>query len=292
MFRSLLLLLSLIPVIATADTFYVEPIRPGTVTSGTVDVLVKDELMLKGHAVSENKENSQWVLSPNTTQLGESYIVSLAKSHNGRVVYFDRMKSINLDDLDTIIARLVSGALGNTATAENIAVDTVTKEESIGTVLKTKVTKQKYLGFGPSRVTNLGTNNAGSLLTAGALWGVDHQFGIRAGFTMTNASSSPADITQLSIGGNYYLNRKKHSPYFVGLFGYTWAESHNSVSGSTIFREGKSESGWGAEAGVGMHIFRTASVNIAAELTYNQTFFKVTDDSAPGALSAKLIVMF
>lgn len=292
MFRSLLLLLSLMPVIATADTFYVEQVTPGTTTSATVEGLVKNELELKGHTVSNNKENSQWVLSPTTIQLGEAFIVSLSKSNTSSVVYFDRLRSTDLDDLDTVIARLVSGALENTTTAENITVDTVTKQESIGTALKTRVTRQKYLGFGPSRLTNLETQNTGSLFTVGALWGVDHQFGIRAGFTTTNASSSPADITQLSIGGNYYLNRKKHSPYIVGLFGYTWAESHNPVSDSTFLREGEFESGWGAEAGVGMHMFRTAVANIAVELTYNQAFFEVTDDNAPGALSAKVIVLF
>ncbi len=291
MFRSLLLISSLLPFAASADNFYIEDMRQAGEVSDSVVNLVKSELTIKGHTVVTNKSNSQWVLVPNTIKLGSAYLVTLTKSQDGQVVYSDKLKSDNLDDLDIVTARLVSGALDNVTTRKNIAVDTVTKNEVTRTTAKTKVTRQTFLGFGPSKSANLGTSNSGVMFTAGALWNVDHQFSIRAGYSTNNVSKSPADMTSVAIGGHYYLNREQHAPYAVGLVGYTWAESHERESDDSWFRRGVAESGWGVEAGMGMHFYRTATVNIAAEATYKQAFFKVADD-APGSLGVKLIVLW
>lgn len=291
MFKSLLTLLFLLPVAASADTFYVEVPHERSDVSATVERLVKNELSAKGHIIVEDNAASQWVVVTDTIKLGKTYIVSLTKLKDGSVVYSDKLKSNDLDNLDTVTARLVSGALDNVTSDKSITVDTVTDNEAIGTTLKTKVTRQTFLGYGPSTSTNLGTSNSGVMLTAGALWGVDHQFSIRAGYSTNNVSKSPADMTGVSIGGNYYLNREQHSPYAVGLLNYTWAETHDRNSDISFFRKGETASGWGVEAGMGMHFYRTANVNIAAELTYNQALFELSDD-APGSLGAKLIVLW
>lgn len=291
MFKSLLTFLFLLPVAVSADAFYVEEPRQTSGVSTTVERLVKNELLARGHSVVESHEKSQWVLVPDAIKLGTSYIVTLIKMQDGRVVYSDKLKSDSLDNLDTVSARLVSGALDNVASDKSITVDTVTDNEVKGTTVKTKVTRQTFLGYGPSKSANLGTSNSGVMFTAGALWGVDHQFSIRAGYSTNNVSKSPADMTGISIGGHYYLNRKQHSPYAVGLLGYTWAESHERVSDASFFRQGETESGWGVEAGMGMHFYRTSNVNIAAEVTYNQALFDMTD-GAPGSIGAKLIVLW
>lgn len=291
MFKSLLKALCLLPVVASADTFYVEQARQGTTASAAVERLVKNELTTKGHTVVANAENSQWSLTADTIKLGNTYIVTLTKSQDSKLVYSDKLKSTSLDDLDVVAARLVTGALNDVSAANSITVDTVTENESIGTTVKTRVTRQTYLGFGPTKVANLDTNNTGENFAAGALWGVDDQFSLRAGFNLNNVSDSPADMTGVSIGGHYYLDKKKHALYAVGLAGYRWAESHDPVANSSFLREGQSESGWGVEAGIGTHFYRTASANIAAELTYNQALFEVTD-GAPGSLGAKLMVFW
>ncbi len=291
MFKSLLTFLLLVPAIASADSFYVEEPRERSDASVTVERLVKNELLSRGHTVVTNDVNPQWVLIPDAIKLGNSYIVSLTKLKDGRVVYSDKLKSASLDNLDTVSARLVSGALDNVASENSITVDTVTENEAAGTAVKTRVTRQKFLGYGPSAPNNLGVSNSGVMFTAGALWGVDHQVSIRAGYTTSNVSESPADMTGVNIGGHYYLNREQHSPYAVGLLGYTWAESHTRNSENTFSFGGEKESGWSIEAGMGMHFYRTAKVNIAAEVTYNQAIFDMTE-GAPGALGAKLIVLF
>ncbi len=291
MLKSLLIFLCVLPVAATADTFYIEENSKLSAVSATVESLVKNELTRKGHTIIEDKENSQWVLTPDTIKLGKTYIVSLMKSQEGKVVYSDKLKSTNLDDLDTVTSRLVSGALDNVAISKNMTVDTVTDNETKRTTVKTKVTRQTYLGFGPAKAANLETNNAGVMFSVGSLWGIDHQFSIRAGYSTNNVSDSPADMTSISIGGQYYLNLEQHSPYAVGLVGYTWAESHDPVSDRSFFRQGEADSGWGVEAGIGMHFYRTSTVNIAAEVTYHQALFEVTE-GAPGSLGAKLIVLW
>lgn len=291
MFKSILMFLCLLPLVASADTFYVEEPRQNSGASVAVERLVKNELLARGHTVVEASAGSQWVLVPDTIKLGQSYLVSLTKLNDATVVYSDKLKSTSFDNLDIVTARLVSAALNNLPSDKSITVNTVTDDEVIGTTLKTKVTRQTYVGYGPSKSVNLDTSNSGVAFTAGALWGVDHQFSIRAGYTTNNVSSSPADMTGVSIGGHYYLDQKQHSPYAIGSLGYTWAEAHDTVSDFTFSRVGEADSGWSIEGGAGMHFYRTASVNIAAELTYNQSLFKMTD-GAPGSLGGRLIVFW
>ena len=291
MFKSLLTVLCLVPVIASADTFYLEESRQPSEVSGTVQRLMASELSAKGHTIVDRNASPQWVLKPDAIKLGSSYIVSLTKLKDGALVYSDKLKTDSLDNLDVVSARLVSGALDNVAAEGNIAVDTVTDSEVKGTTVKTKAMRQTFLGFGPSKSANIGTSDAGVIFTAGALWGVDHQVSIRAAYTTNNVSDSGADMTGLQLGGHYYLNRKQHAPYAVGLVGYTRAEAHDPESSSALFSQGESESGWSLEAGMGMHFYRTANVNIATEVTYQQSLFDMTE-GAPGALGAKLIVFW
>lgn len=291
MFKSLIMFLCLLPVAASADTFYIDSNPQGSEVSTTVESLVKTELSVNGHTIVENESNSQWVLRPDTIKLGSTYIVTLSKFQNGKLTYSDKLKSTRLDDLDVVTARLVVGALNNVSASKTRTVDTITDNETKGTTVKTKVTRQSFFGFGPSKVTNLDTSNAGVMLTGGALWGIDHQFSVRAEFTTNNVSKSSAGMSNISIGGQYYFDRKQHAPYAVGSLGYTWAESAEHDTNSSFFRRGKSESGWGIKAGTGMHFYRTATVNIAAELTYNLGLYEVTE-GPPGSLGANLIVVW
>jgi len=286
MFRTLIVLFGFLPILAAADTFFVTEAQQGSIGSGSVERLVRSELTSTGHTVLESAERAQWVISTDAIKLGNSYIVK-----DGKVVYADKLKSTALDDLDTVVTRLVSGALNNITADNSMTVDTVTRDEATGTTRKTKVTRQTYLGFGPSKSANLDTNNAGRSFSVGALWGIDDLVSIRTGFSTNSVSDSTAGMNSLSIGGHYYLNKRKHAQYAVGLVGYTWAESDTLSEDGSFFSEGVSESGWGIEAGVGTHFYRTATVNIAAELTYNQALFTVTD-GAPGTLGAKLVVFW
>jgi len=290
-FKQLFLLLCFIPAVVSADSFYIKQGQASSIATKTIEKLAKSELAARGHTIVNNELSSQWMLSVDAIELGDTYIVSLSKYREGIVEYSDKLRSNSIEDLDTVTARLVSGALDNVSADNSIAVDTVTADEVKGTTIKTKVTRQTFFGFGPSTLFNLDTNSSGKSFTAGSLWGVDDQFSIRAGFTTNNVSDSPADLTNISLGGHYYLNRKKHASYAVGLVGYTWAESDKPTTSSSFLREGESDSGWGVEAGIGSHFYRTATVNISAELTYSQAFFEVTD-GAPGTLGAKLIVFW
>jgi len=289
MFRTLLLISSLVPALAFADTFYIEEAPRNSVALSAVEGLIENELKAKGHIVVDNKKSSQWVLSPGAIKLDESYIVTLEKSKDGKPFYSGRLKSVGLEELDIVTERLVSAAIASTAADRNITVDTITENEVKGTSVKTKVERQTFLGYGPSRLTNLDTSNSAVSFSAGALWNIDHQYSIRAGFSTNSASDSPAGIVDLTIGGNYYLSRERHSSYVVGLLSHARAQSHSGVADSRFTGETETNSGWGLEAGVGMHFFRTAAANMSAEMTYKQAFFKLAD-KAPGSLGMRLVI--
>jgi hypothetical protein len=149
MFKSLLTVLCLVPVVAAADTFYLEESRQPSEVSGSVQRLMESELSAKGHTIVDRNANPQWVLKSDAIKLGSSYIVSLTKLKDGTMVYSDKLKADSLNNLDVVSARLVSGALDNVAAEKNIAVDTVTNSEAKGATVKTKATRQTFLGFGP-----------------------------------------------------------------------------------------------------------------------------------------------
>ncbi len=280
--KAILLIFLSVSSISFADTFYVEKASNGDQTGllDTLYSLVKSEVANQGHYVEGEQMNSQWTLTPGVYKLGTSYIMTLSKSRNGQIVFSDKLKSKTESDLDMVCERLVRAALTN---------QKVLKTETVSSAPRREATRQVYFGFGPGYLAGLNADQSGFEWSVGYLWGLDDQFALRLNLEGLNASDSGADTTMLGLGGQYYVNNLKHSPYVLGLIGYSWSDSEDASVCTAC--TGESDQGWAFEAGVGMHFYRNSNINLALELTHMRSFYSLVD-TTPSATALKLVVFW
>ena len=113
---------------------------------------------------------------------------------------------------------------------------------------------------------------------------------------LSNCQSPPPMQIELLLGGQYYFNKKNISPYILGGITYGLAEAHIDEDECTQFLiakfcDGDREHGFGAKLGLGMHFFRSTSVNFSVEASHSQNMFKL-NDKYPGMTGLKVIVLY
>jgi len=280
--------------LAQADNYYVSlsetTLRNNPELAETLRGLVESELLRFRQDIVSSPDQAEWVLAPSLLKLNESYIISLTKFKNGRNFFSDKLKATTLDDLDVITTRLVEAAIYNRSVENTQRIGTVTEEERKGLSIKQRADKQFYLGFGPGAGANLETNNAGFSWLVGYLWGLDRQFSLRLNLEGVNINDSGADMTSLGIGAQYFFNDKKHSPYFFGAMAYAWADS-DRPNNETLGLTAESDNGWAIQTGLGYKFFRTSTVGIGVELSYNQALFNLVDGS-PSTFATRVILFW
>ncbi len=300
-----LFLAFLFPLTLLADSFFIGPVSgeianisndQGT-TSGkeiksTYRALIKNTLESQGETVTQNKKGADWELSPSILKLGNSFIMSLLKKKNGKVVFAEKLKATTLTDADVVTDRLVLAVVNEEAASKGQTVDKVTQAETRGTSVKTKAQKQFFFGFGPGAQTAIKGAGQGFYYTLGYLWGLDHQVSLRLNLEGVSAKDTEARMFIVGIGTNYYFNRKKHAPYVLGMltYGSATADIKNDPT-CTFWCSNVSESGFGLSAGGGMHFYRTSSVNFAVEASYNQGFYEVASEN-PGSYGVKIKILW
>ena len=283
-----------VPFFAQADTYFIDEVRGASYGGAEVyKELIRSELRAQKQELVRSPEYSNWIVEPSLLKLGESYVASLSKINNGRVAFSQKLKVQSLDDLDVVTQRLVQAMVSNQSVDSVQQVNTVTQDELVGTTEKTEVERQFYLGFGPAGLSGLSADGSAVNLTAGYLWGLDNQFGMRFGLDWTGGEGD-ADILNVGLGGQYYFNLQKHAPYVLGLVGFSWAESNSKapVCTNLIFAcDGEDKAGWSAQLGAGYHFFRTAKVNLALEAVYTASFYDVSGEN-PGAFAGRIVLFW
>lgn len=284
MFKAILVILILLPVTVFADTFFVDKVTNTGASldevSSSIHVLTKNEVVSQGHVVVEDLGSSQWALKPSILKLGDSYILTMARSENGRILFSDKLKADSLADIERVIERLVRAALGSKKAVNTEAVDLRNKRE---------VTKEMFVGFGPGYLSGLNADSPGRNWVIGYLLGLDPQFALRINLEGLNVGDSDADMVMLGLGGQYYLNNLKHAPYVLGLIGYSWSDSEDPSHCSVC--TGESNHGWGIEAGVGMHFYRNSVVNLALEFSHTRAFYNVVGEGS-STTALKLVILW
>jgi len=282
-----------LPFFALGDTYFVDEVRGGAPyeSANTFRELLRSELRVQRQNISDAPDDySVWRLEPSLVKLRDAYIVSVSKIKGGRLYFSQKLKAQTLDDLDTVTERLVTALISNQSAKSAQRVNTVTKDELVGTTEKTAVETQFYFGFGPGTLGGLEADGSAVNVTAGYLWGIDHQFAMRLGLDWTNGDGD-AGVLGLGLGGQYYFNLQKHAPYALGLAGFSWSESkvpELNCSNLLFSCGGEDETGWSAQVGLGMHFFRTAKVNLAFELAYTHSFYDVADQT-PGVFVGRIL---
>jgi len=294
--KLIFLILFIVPLSANADSFYVEQASSNSTSASVEEATLSLSELIKSdvssstnHSVVDSAKQAQWTLKPSLLKIGSSYIVTLSKVKSGKLVFSQKMKAQSLEDLDTVSSRLVTSVIRGETVGSTQRVDSVTQKEQLGTSVKTEVTRQFYLGFGPGNVLGVKSNESGLNWTFGYLWGVDHNFSLRLGLQGTGAEGD-ASMTSFGLGGQYYVNLNKHAPYLLGMFSYSWTEANASDPNCTFFC-GISENGFSAEVGGGMHFFRTAKVNVALEVAYTQAFYDLLGDN-PGTFNGRILILW
>jgi len=251
-----------------AETYYVAETSGDSVAASvrsSVRELIKSSLQDKGLALADSRENASYVIQSQVITIGSSIIVVLRKLADGNTLYSDRMKAQSLEEVDVIVSRLVEAAVKNESVENTVQIGAITDKEMTEVERRTKIRHFTVSGIGPFKFVNLKTDLIGYHLALGDIREVTPQAAIRTLFegsfrthNLGAANSESAYLASFNIGGIYYFEPRRTSPYLAASFGYGGAYSTDT------------ETSWGLTVGaeLGIAWFRTASSQLQLGLKY------------------------
>jgi hypothetical protein len=260
---------------AHADSFYVNDIQSKDITATdkqSVEELIRQSIPHPHNNVANSKE-AQWTLTPKLLKLGDSYILILNKSNTktGRN-YGDKMKSATMSDMDLTASRLTEAVINEHKIENTADVTNITQEEMNQNVNRIRNTRQWLIGIGPSWTNNLNSSGGGFTFLLGFEWGLDPDFSVDLSWLSNHGQGDDdSGMSDFSLGGTYYLSRKKYSPFINVRLGYGSADVNDGCS-FFCSPSVKDPTGWIGSLGVGYKFFRTSSVNLSPMLRYSQMF--------------------
>lgn len=282
---------------AHAESVFVRPLQADAETgnsSATVLELVKAEVSTEpGFTLETNAKNASVHLATKLLKLGNSFILSIDKIKDDRIVFTAKMKAANIDDLDTVSARVVHAVLKETKTEGSAQVDDVTEDEVTRGTRRIQTVRQWRVTFGPAWGSNLNTTRSGTIGSLGYVWGLDAQWEALTHLSLAGFSKdgeSGAFYMDAMLGVAYFLTKGKHSPYVTGGFGYASAGASRS---DTILLTDDKASGWAGRMGAGVKLFRTTNLSFGFELNHSYLFSKTSvSGSMPGLTSLIVVLAF
>lgn len=251
-----------------ADTFFVAPTSGDSIDDSlktSINELISSSLMDKGHQVTKDRDQADFEIDSQGIRVGGSVIVVMRKLSGGKTLYSERMKAQTVDEMDTVVARLVEAALSDQSVESTIKIGAISENEMTEVERRTKSRRFSVSGIGPFKFTNLKTDLVGYHLAFGDIREVTPQAAIRTMFegsfrthNIGGSDSESAYLASFNIGGIYYFKSTRTSPYLAGSFGYGGAYSSGT------------ESSWGLTGGaeLGVAWFRTASSQLQLGLKY------------------------
>lgn len=291
-----LMIVLLASVVGNAQSVFVNEVQGEDLDKGTlrsVFELVRSSVVQeKGYSLAADGKSAQLLLQPKLLKLGDSYFLSIDKLRGNSVVFSSRMKSANLDDMDTVALRVVRAVLRETQAAETASVRDVTKNEETQNTRRIQATRQWRLGFGPGWGQNLESKKAGTAFELGYVWGMEAAWDLYLNWTIYSGRGSDDNsrYSAFALGANYFFTESKHAPFVTASFGYGGATVNDKDS--SIFDE-DSASGWAVGAGGGIKFFRTSTVNVGLSLNHSVTIDKTKkSDKTPGLSTLILAVYY
>ena len=155
-------------------------------------------------------------------------------------------------------------------------------------VILSSFVKQWIFGFGPTVLSNSGSDESGYYFNFGYNWQLHPQWSMQLAWDFATLESSEADFNLLSLGVNYYFKDSSSSPYFGIDFGYGSADADvcsEQFLGACYGDD--TTSGCGASAKIGWQFFRTSTVNLGIEAKYS-TLFESHSEGVPGRASLSI----
>lgn len=242
-----------------AESFYVMPVKARRVDkdiSATIKDLIETALGEEGHQVSNSQAEADGLMKATISRLGNSYTVSLRLIRNSKVKYNSKLKANGEDELDTVVTRLVRGAVKGKQAKSTKRIGEITDNEVTEVSKRTESRHYTYFGLGPYGLSKMGTPGVGYYAAYGHIWEVTPNSGIKLmGEGSFLSNDETASIVSLSGGANYYFSADTTS-FFVGAdLGYggaaTTAKGIDSVAGFAL------------GASVGVTFFRTSATQMS-----------------------------
>jgi len=284
---------------AMADTFFVEKLKTQGLDESsreTIYELILNAISSEGHESIAKPSKSTPILVPKILKLGESYILKIDKVSEGRVQFSSKMKATSLDDMDTVAVRVVRSVINESNPKEGATVADVTQDEETQGTRRFKAIRQWRFAFGPAWSHGLNVKGGGTQWGLGYSWGLDPDFDLRLHYSFYVPRSDEDDnarFMNLSLGLDYYLTDKKHSP-FVGFdIGYASAAASDRNSTNFFNLSDDTASGWTVGISAGVKFFRTSTVNLGIVANHYFMFDKTDkSDKTPQLSTLNLVVYY
>ncbi len=308
-------ILFFIPFASWAENIYIEPLSGSGIDESqlnTVTELVKSAVNdLEVYSIVNSSSESHLLISGKILKLGNSYIMILSKIIDGKKIATHRLKSMNMEEIDSVCVRLVNALLTETSvqkenpSKENQAINNKTTENKSVSVEKNNSTeetqtndkkdfiRQWEIGLGPSNPSHLNNKGLGTNWLFGFLWGFENRYELHLTWEfLAVKAQSDVNFTDVHMGLNYFFNDDNTSLYTTGDIGYGAATAHSDTEFNL---DGKDDSASGFSVGIGggIKFFRSSNVNLGLQLRYCQILASTAKtNNQPNVTNINLSIYF
>jgi hypothetical protein len=248
-----------------ADRYYLAPVG-GSSSEEEVKLSVFDllsaDLKEQNQEIVQDKAQAEFIVETQLMKLGASYLVTVQKSTEGKVILSKKMKAASVEELDKAVNRLARTLVSKNEPADEARIGEITQEEKTKVSKRTETLDFNTYSLGGSGFTNLKSSQKhlpNVYFGAGYQYDVTEQSAIRMnGEISWRQDPAWAALWGLNIGFGYYFRNAQTTPFMALDFGYGGAlcSGLESVVGMTL----------GGQIGLGM--FRTAQKQMSLSLRF------------------------
>jgi hypothetical protein len=297
-----------------ADTIAEDGILPADARAATN--LVKSSVSERhGDSLVENEARASYVLQPRMMKLGDSYILTVEKSHGQETLFAAQAKISRVDQLDRAARSATTAAIEEPSAQEGaVAINpqpryqprptviyqvpvedttsatTIKREDTTIYADQPAITDRKVsywtVGFGPAVSARLEDDSVMYSFMAGHTWDINPRAEMKV-LAEANLSSGDegARFFNIGTGANFFLpeTTPDTAPFVTADIGYGMAEDASNDDAD----------GFSVGLGAGFQFFRTTQTTMDVLVRYVRVLDEVDrGDSNPSVLGARLAVNF
>lgn len=221
--------------------------------SDAVSELVKSSASELGHTLSDGQHD--YVLKPNLVRIGQSYVVTLNKMKNDKVVYSSNLKAETAEDLDVVTKRITRSVISEKAARNDSVIGEITEQETTSHSKRKEVVRRWSIGFGPATSLKETKQSPVNLIMA-YNWDIEAQSAVRIFY------EGLSGFSHMGLGARYYFSPRDLSAYVGGDFGYGAGHARTQNTGSSELDFAEGISGFSLGAVVGVQLFRTSKISL------------------------------
>ncbi|MBY0472350.1 hypothetical protein K2X30_14385 [bacterium] len=271
---------------AMADQVYVESATGSDVNASelktTVELIRTSVPEVGSHGLVESAGSADYSLRPKLIRLGESFVLSLAKVKDGKVVFSSQLKAAKIEELDKVAQRLTRSVISEIRATNDSRVGEVTDHESRDGTQRKATRKVTYVGFGGSVLSSLNTSGVAYSLAGAYGWDVNQML---ISLLLQVNFKDTAQFLGAGLEAQYFLSMDGVAPYVSGFFGAGGAKVHDTIL------SGEMVGGFMAGVGGGVTVLRTSNVNL--DLGFRANFLLRNNAfGLPQAYSLRVGVVF